>query len=151
MTMAKKKIECGLCRYWHSDDGLKTGLCRRSPPVSSGWPSCYASDWCGEFCAKDPDPKQETDTAKEEKTKAHTVIAHYINRWRDLFGTTPHLDGADAAAAKHLLKGRELKEALWIVDEFLEEPPKWNADNNELSLRHIPRAANKILLRKGER
>jgi hypothetical protein len=102
-----------------------------------------ADHWCGEWSAI-PAPKKK----KKTNPDIRTLIEYDVAVFEDLFNAKPQIEIKDAAAAKLLLIDRDLDAAKWIVREFLEEPPKWNADNRTLDLRFIPKAANTILARR---
>ena len=136
------KTECRNCLYY--DGGEITGVCRRVAPsgTTAVWPMVYPHDWCGEFSRREPRKKS------EKVPNADKVIACYVEVWKDLFGSTPRISPEDAGAAKTIAKGRPLKEALWIVTEFLQEPPSWNSNQGNMSLKFIPGSMNTILQRK---
>lgn len=58
-TVPRTVPSCAICCYWHPTGEIGHGQCRRFPahPRNNSpyahWPVMTATDWCGEFKAKD--------------------------------------------------------------------------------------------------
>jgi hypothetical protein len=49
---------CKTCAHWDYGAGLSLGICRRYPPLGTGWSRTGERDWCGEhLLAAPPEPE----------------------------------------------------------------------------------------------
>jgi hypothetical protein len=141
-----KKTSCETCRHWTSlNADPEHGNCRRfPPPPDKGWTRLHRDQWCGEWSAI-PAPKEK----KETDPNVTALVKYYAVIFEDIYGSKPRIAWkTDGAHAKKILAGRTYDEAKAIVREFLEEPPKWNADKRLLDFKFIPGAVNTILARR---
>lgn len=108
------------------------------------FPEVEATDWCGDYKST---PKKEREKPGPPNEATLSLVGHYMQEFRRVFGAEPQIQIKDRAGAKALASGHPEEQAKMIITEFLEHPPQWNKERNLLDLRFIPGAANSILAR----
>ena len=79
------------------------------------------------------------------------LIDHYHASFMARFGAAPAINGGkDGQAAKRILSGRPMDDAKWVVTEYLQNTPDWQAEQNRYNLADIAQAANTLLVRRAK-
>ena len=136
-------VTCKSCKYFIADDDSLIGECRLYPKVYQVQPG----HWCGQYKRRPKDAKKD----KEEVVDTKLFVSTYAQEFKDKYNVKYSPDWVrDTQAAKILIREEGFDGGLEYCRSFINNPPKWYKENNQINLRCVPKARNQIALKKAK-
>ena len=136
------RVTCKSCKCFIADEDALIGECRLYPEVYQVQPG----HWCGQYKRRPKVEKEEKDAEPAPEPKL--VIQYFAGKFQEKYGVSYSPEWArDTTAAKKLVKEDGRDKTKEYINAFINDPPKWYKENNQINLYNIPKARNQIKLK----